>query len=245
MKQIESFIQHWPRTAILMVAGALFGWFLWMFLPQEYTAVTKLSVSIDYNRTGKLDDIEQDRLLGVTEDILHSREIMEQVRQQSGEEDYTAFFNKTLTSRTNETWSLSITGKDPEETGKLALLWLDVAHEALHKAKGHALREEALRNELDGLTRCIQDSVPGSSSAGCLENREEIFQRIDEYTKAIQDEFSASHGLSSAVIIGHKDTQLELKPASRTAAADTLIGAFVGLLAAFALEWFPKKESQK
>ena len=99
--------------------------------------------------------------------------------------------------------------------------------------------EQRLRKFLekrDRLVVCIVQIV---------ENREEIFRRIDEYTKAIQDEFSASHGLSSAVIIGQKDPQLELKPASRTAAADTLIGAFVGLLAAFALEWFPKKESQK
>ena len=43
-----------------MLAGAVLGYILWMFLPQYYTAVTRLSVSIDYNRTGKLEDLEED-----------------------------------------------------------------------------------------------------------------------------------------------------------------------------------------
>ena len=79
MKQIESFVKDWPRAVILMLAGALLGWVLWMFLPQQYTAVSTLSVSIDYNRTGKLDDLEQDRLLGITEDMIHSDKVMKAV----------------------------------------------------------------------------------------------------------------------------------------------------------------------
>ena len=62
-----------------MLAGTLAGYVLWMFLPQEYNALTKLSISIDYNRTGKLDDLEEDRLIGVTEDILHSEAVMRPV----------------------------------------------------------------------------------------------------------------------------------------------------------------------
>ena len=83
MEKIESFIRHWPRAVLLMVIGALLGWTAWLFLPQNYTAVTKLSVSIDYNRTGKLDPLEQDRMLGITEDFLHSEEIMRPVFEQS------------------------------------------------------------------------------------------------------------------------------------------------------------------
>ena len=110
MKQIESFVKNWPRAVILMLAGALLGWVLWMFLPQQYTAVCTLSVSIDYNRTGKLDDLEQDRLLGITEDMIHSDKVMKAVYQHSSEPDYQAFFAHTATTRTNQTWSLKITG---------------------------------------------------------------------------------------------------------------------------------------
>ncbi len=239
MEKIESFVKHWPRAVLLMVIGALLGWVLWMFLPQSYTAVSRLSVIIDYNRTGKLDTIEQDRMLGITEDFLHSEEIMRPVFQQSSAPDYKAFFDRTRTTRTNETWSLTITGEDPEEIGKLALLWLDTAYEALSEGLEHAIRAEALENELEGLTRCVQESA-GSSSA-CPADPEQIRQQIDVYTQQIREEQSASRGLPAAILLGGKDSEnLEIRPASRSAAADTFIGACCGLLAAFAAVWFPE-----
>lgn len=221
-----------------MVLGGAVGWVLWMFLPQQFTSITRLAVSIDYNRTGKLEDLEEDRLLGITEDILHSRAVMEEVWRQSGEEDYQDFFDHTLTTRTNETWSLSITGSDPKKIGTLSLLWLDIAHDALKEAKVHAIKAEALQNELDGLSHCIQDSVLAVIPSGCPDSAEETLARIDEYAKAIQDELSLSHGLSTAVQIGQKHAeQLEIRPASRSAAADTVIGAVIGLLISFGMCW--------
>lgn len=241
MNQIESFIRHWRRAAAFMIVGGLIGWILWMFLPQQFTAITHLSVGIDYNRTGKLTDLEEDRLIGVSEDMLHSYEVMEQVFRQSSIPDYQTFFEKTLTTRTNETWILAVTGTNPEEIGRLAVLWLDIAYDSLLTAKEHALKAEAYQNELEGLTRCIQDSAAVSISSGCPENRQEIMDQIDSYTHLIQDELSLSHGLSTAIQIGPKNSgQLELRSASRTAAADTLLGAFVGLLLAFAMVWFTK-----
>ena len=246
MKQIESFIRHWQRAVLLMILGGVIGYILWMFLPQQYTAITRLAVSIDYNRTGKLDDLEEDRLLGITEDIIHSRAVMEQVWQHSGEADYQTFFDHTLTTRTNETWSLAITGSEPEATGRLSMLWLDTAHTSLQEAREHAILAEAYQNQLDGLSRCIQESIRTAVPAGCSENTEETFRRIGEYAQAIQDEQELSHGLSAAVLIGQKNTgQLEIRPASRNAAADTLFGALTGLLISFAFVWFEKNGNEK
>ena len=242
MEKIESFIKHWPRAVLLMVLGALLGLGAWMFLPQHYTAVSKLSVSIDYNRTGKLDTLEQDRMLGITEDFLHSEDIMQPVFQQSSAQDYASFFARTRTTRTNETWSLTITGEDPEELGRLALLWLDTAYDSLNEGLAHAVKAEALQNELEGLTRCIQDSS-GTASA-CPADPEEIRQQIEIYTTQIREEQNATRGLPAAIRIGVKDPgKLEIRSASRSAAADTFFGACCGLLIAFAIVWFP--ESRK
>ena len=246
MEQIERFIKHWMRAVILMLAGAVLGYILWMFLPQYYTAVTRLSVSIDYNRTGKLEDLEEDRLLGITEDIIHSDSVMEPVFAKASDDDYQTFFARTRTTRTNETWSLAVTGKDPEETAELSVIWLDSAWDALMDALRHAISAESWQNELDGLTRCIQDTARTASPAGCPDDPEEISARIDDYAQNIREELQASRGLSTAIRIGSKDpSQTELRPASRSAAADTMLGAFCGLLAAFALCWFPKGSGQK
>ena len=229
-----------------MLAGGIAGWILWMFLPQQYDAVTHLSIGIDYNRTGKLENLQEDRIFGITEDILHSDAVMLPLFEQSGETDFMTFYQKTAISRTNETWRLSVRGTDPKEIGQLALLWLDTAYDALLTAKDHAIHAEALQNELEGLTSCIQNTAQSIIPSGCPENDEEIPYLIDVYTQNIQTELSASHGLSSAILIGSKNPeQLEIQPASRNAAADTFLGAFIGLIIAMAIPWFPAKEEQQ
>lgn len=245
MEQIENFLKHWPRTVICMLLGALIGCAVWMFLPQHYIASVRLNLSIDFNRTGKLGDLEEARLIGIVEDSLHSDDIMEKVFEKSAYPEFRAFYNETQIYRTNEDWSLTVTGNDPEEIGRLALVWLDEAYELLYERREHAIRAEALQNELDGLTRCVQDSGSPVSSV-CETEPEEIFRRIDAYTAAILEEDKASHGLSSALLIGEKNPkQLELRSVSRGMAADTLLGAFCGMLVSFAFVWFPAKDRKE
>ena len=239
MNRIESFIKNWPRAVLLMILGALTGYLLWMFLPQQYTAVVPLSIGIDYNRTGKLEDIEQDRLLGLAEDVLHSDKVMQVVFAESGEEDYQSFFSRTHLTRTNETWSLSITGDEPEMTGKLAVLWLDTARQGLEEGLDHAVRAEAFQNQLDGLTRCIQNSVQGNSPIACPKSSDETILSINTAAEQLRIEKEQSYGLSSALMLGSKAPgQLVIHPAARSAAVDTFLGALCGLIVAFALVWF-------
>ena len=246
MKQIESFIRHWPRAVFLMLAGALFGWVLWMFLPQQYTAIEKLSVSIDYNRTGKLDDLQEDRLLGITEDMIHSDRVMRSVFEQTTAPDYRTFFEQTATTRTNQTWSLKITGKDPKELGTAAVLWLDKAHTELRTALDHAIRAEALENEIEGLSRCIQDSTGAVLPAGCTADPQMTFEQIQKLSSQMKEEQLLSGGISTAIRLGPQNPeQLQIRSASRTAAASTLTGALAGLLLSFAIVWFMKEESRK
>lgn len=229
---------------MLMIAGGLLGLLCWIFIPRQYTAVVRLSVGIDYNRTGKLEEIQEDRLLGITEDILHSDSVMEQVFAQSGFTDYRNFFDHTLITRTNETWSLLITDRDPEKIGRLALIWLDQAYDSLQNARKHAIKAEALQNELEGLTRCVQEQAASVLPSGCPESPEEISADIDYYANAIEEELTASHGLPTAIQLASKNPdQLEIKPASRSAAVVCLCGAFIGLLIAFAIVWIPKNET--
>ena len=245
MEQINLFLKRWPRTVVLMLLGGVLGWVAWMYLPQQYVAVSHFSVSIDYNRTGTLDHLEEDRLLGITEDILHSDAVMEQVFRKSSDTDYREFFDKTRTTRTNETWALSIVGKDPNEISSLSLFWLDTAYELLDNALDHAFLAEEYENALEGLTRCVQNTT-SVTPAGCPDDPALLAQAIDDYAARIRAEKSASHGLSSAVILGSKDPgQLELRHASRSAAFDTLAGAFCGFLISFALVWFPKIGKKK
>ena len=246
MEQIESFLKHWPRIVVLMLLGALLGWIAWMFIPQTYIASVRLNLSIDFNRTGKLDDLEEARIIGIVEDSLHSDDIMERVFAKSDREDFRSFYNETQIYRTNEDWSLTITGKDPEEIGRLALVWLDEAFDLLYERSEHATRAEALQNELENLTRCVQNNGSAAFTAVCGTDPEETLARIDFYTKILTEEKQLSRGMSTAIMIGEKNPQqLDIRPLTRTNAVSIILGAFCGLLIAFAIEWFPHKDKQQ
>lgn len=246
MEQIELFLKRWPRTVILMLLGGLVGWIAWMFLPQQYAAVSHFSVTIDYNRTGSLDNLQEDRLLGITEDILHSDAVMEEVFRQSSDTDYKTFYAKTLTTRTNETWALSITGHDPEELSRLALYWLDIAYDRLDDALTHAYLAEEYEKAMEGLTGCIQNSASGVTVSGCPSDPAALMSAIDDLMDHILTERAASHGISSAVCLGGKNPgQLEIRPASRSAAMDTLLGAMIGFIISFAIVWVPRSGKEK
>lgn len=243
MEQIESFLKNWPRAVLLMILGGVIGLHVWLFSPKTYTASVTLAVGIDYNRTGTLSELEEDRLLGISEDIIHSDEVMAVPFALSGETDYNAFFRRTNVSRTNSAWTLSVSGKDAELTGRLALSWLDAAHERLIDAQEHAIKAEALRNELEGLTRCVQYSAENVPASVCPVVEEDA---LNEYAARIIEEENVSHGLPSAVRVGAANpNELTLKSASRGAAFGTLLGALCGLLAAFAFVWFPQKKDRK
>ncbi len=245
MEQIESFLNHWPRTVLCMLIGGLAGLIAWMFIPQQYTASVRLNISIDHNRTGKLEDIEEERIIGVAEDILHSDNVMDVVYRKSGADDYRKFYDTTQTTRTNHVWRLSLRGNDPEKTGSLTLLWLDTAYESLYAHISHAIRAEALRNELDGLTRCVQNNGNTAYTAICNADPETLKHDIDTLTEEISAEYKASGGISSAILIGEKNPeQLEIRASSLSVPVSVLIGAFCGLLAAFALVWLPRRREQ-
>ena len=166
---------------------------------------------------------------------------MRQVFEKSSAETYEDFFARTRTFRTNDTWSLAVTGKDPQEIAGSALFWLDKAYEMLQEAQKHAFLAEAYQNELDGLTRCVSENAEGVITSGCSGDPETLSQQINFYTQSIQEELQASHGLSTAIRIGQKHPErIELRAASRTAALSTILGAFCGLIIALAVCMLPK-----
>ena len=77
-------------------------------------------------------------------------------------------------------------------------------------------------------------------TAGCAAEPEETLQTIEKLSALLSEEQLQAGGISSAIRLGFKSPdQLQIRPASRSAAADTLIGALVGLLASFAVVWIP------
>ncbi len=230
-----------------MICGGILGFILSLIIPGRYCATVFLSTDIDYNKTGSLETLEEDRMLGITEDIINSEPVLTNACMEAGWDGCSVqkFRENMRITRTAGTWSLSILSNDPKIAASTALAWLNAADTALRDAQTHALRAEAYQKELDGVSECLHEIFINGKSALCPISRQEIEERIKTLSEEITKENTEAYGLSSAIRIGAKSPDLlQLKAASRTAAEGTILGAFVGLLTAFIWAWvtFTRKD---
>ena len=242
---MSNFLKHWNRTAIVMILSATIGFVLAVLLPKEYAATVFIETAVDYNRTGSLEDLEQDRILGIAEDIINSDSVFSTVGEKVDHESVEELRERIRISRTNDQWSLTMVGNDPEGIAELALAWLDAAWNALTEAQTHAARAELLQEQVDVLEPCISLIGTASLPTVCYEKSfSEVQDEINRYSEAYSQEMVLSKGLSTAVRFGEKNPgALRLENASRTVAERTFFGAIAGLLLSFLFEWFhPDKE---
>lgn len=245
MEPISEIIRHWRFEVILMIIGAVLGFGISLAVPKEYKATVYLSATIDYNKVGKLDQLEEDRILGIPEDIINSDPVLEMVCE--GDESCSPAWlrDHMLISRTLDTWSLSIIEKDAKHAAGTAVKWLDHAHQALMDALEHAFKAEAYQKELDGTAECIRNGASSAASVACS-GIEESRSEIDRLSGLIRDELEASHGLSSAIRIGTcSPEKLTLRTASRSSAEGAVWGMLTGLLLSIGIIWFKARKASE
>ena len=235
MKEVEAFFAHWLRGVLCTFVGALLGIVLSLWIPKQYDATAHLTVTIDYNKTGTLDELAQDRLIGGSEDIIHSDAVLSAACGETESCTADSLQDKIRITRTLETWTLSVRDSNPTRAAETALNWQRAAYDALWDAHEHAVKADAAQKRLDAITECLQE--PGCPDA------ESLPAEIDTLSAEIRSENEAAHGLSSAIRIGSLNPSgLELRSASRSTAVGALLGALVGLIFAFALVWLPERK---
>ena len=133
MEPISAFFIHWRRAILLMICGGILGFALSLIIPGRYCATVFLSTAIDYNKTGSLETLEEDRMLGITEDIINSEPVLANACMEAGWDGCSVqkLRENMRITRTAGTWSLSIISDDPQIAAVSALAWLNAADTAL------------------------------------------------------------------------------------------------------------------
>lgn len=232
MIYINEFLKHWRRCVLLMILCGAAGYLISEIQPRSYRATVYLTTAIDHNRTGSLDELEEDRMLGIAEDIINSDVVFQTVCQNLDFCTPKDFRQSIQIERTIDLWALTVFSKDPADAVTRARLWLETAYDALIKSQNHAIRAEALKIRLDGFESCIQDSVSGNPPAVCAEaDFETLLENIRQTAETIQQEQLLSNGISSAVMFGPLNPgHILLQDSRSTRGILTLIGSFIGLL---------------
>jgi|GEM_PF-969870 len=243
----EILIYHWRKCAILMIIGGIAGFLLFYILPHAYSASVYLTTAIDHNRTGSLDELEEDRMLGIAEDIINSDFVLQSVCNHSEACSVENFRKNARIQRTIDYWSLTVSNDDAAMAVTQARLWLETAYEALAESQNHARMAEMLEIRSAGLESCIQDSVTGIPPVVCDEpDFETLLNQLQKTAEEITQERLLSHGISSAILFGPMNLDhIDLRQNGSSHGFLTFFGSTIGLFLFLFSIFFLKESSAK
>lgn len=228
----EKIIQNWRKCVILMIIGGIAGFLLFYILPRVYSVSVYLTTAIDYNRTGSLDELEEDRMLGIAEDIINSDLVLQSVCQKLEACSPASFRENIRIERTIDFWSLTVSSKDAADAVRRARLWLETAYSVLADSQNHARQAEILEIRSTGMESCVQESVNGVPPVICDEpNFETLLDKIQKNSEEIAHQRHLSNGISSAILFGPMNLDhIDLKQSGSSHGFLTIIGSIIGLL---------------
>ena len=229
----ERYTSNWRQIILLIILGGIAGFFLARILPERYTATAFLSVSIDHNQTGALTDLEEDRMIGVMEDIIKSTPVIAKVCQDGSVCTNEEFLERISLNRTNDRWYLTVSGNDPDETAASVSNWYDEAYSALTQSSVHATEARFFERSLDNLSTCVAHIGDQSILSNCPADAAESFAMIEETSQRYHASLSLSNGLSPAIVMGLKQNgpaDIRMERSSSSQGLLTLLGALIGFL---------------
>ncbi len=231
MNTLDIFLKHWRRSVLLMIAGGILGYGASFLRPPSYQATAYLTTAIDYSRTGSLEELEADRMLGIAEDILNSDGVFRQLCQERVSCDPGEIRQSVQVERTIGLWALSVFSDDAAEAVTLARGWLEAARAVLLERQTHALQAETLSLQLEGMAVCVQNAVNGNPPAVCSgKDLDTLLADIQAVSARIQQEQLLSGGISSAVVFGPLNLDhIQLRNLRTAPGLFTLLGALAGL----------------
>lgn len=237
MEIVQNAVSYWWVIVVFMLFGAFGGWGMHLMNPPIYQARASLATSIDFNRTGKLEDTALDQILGMNEDVITSPELFEKAADQAAAQgidlDGPEFRRIASTDRSHSEWILRVIYPDADKAAMLANIWADVAYESLSEAYLHAIRAEGLLRYLDSLESCLEQSVAsGPVQAFCYPgNLEALQSELEKTGKQAQVERLSSYGISTAVTFSQgSEAQVSSRPVQNDRNVFIFAGMGMGLL---------------
>jgi hypothetical protein len=232
-------LSQWWLIVILMLAGAGAGRLAFSLRTPIYKAEATIATSVDFVRTGQLEDIELDQLMGMTEDVITSPETFAAAASAAQAQcipiDGPGLRKIAMTDRSHYEWTLRVIYPDAQAAAVMANLWAEKSYQALSEAYLHAVKAEGLLRYLDSLESCLQQAViTQPEQAYCNPgNLQGIQAELGRAGVEAEKERLASRGISTAITFSQGKTALvNPNPVQNGLNAMMLAGAGIGLLAA-------------
>jgi len=197
-------VKWWRLFAAFLILGAAAGWAGWSIRKPIYESKASISVMIDFTRTGKLSDIEEDLAMVAVGDIIKSSQVKDEVVVQSEVRGVSLkgidLEEITFLERQNEKWILRVRDEKASDAKELANLWANISFAALQDAYGHALKADVLEKYTDSLVNCLEQSAavePVQTECG-ISNLEGILSEIENTNVLVKKEKLDGQGIMAA-----------------------------------------------
>ncbi|HOU44104.1 MAG TPA: hypothetical protein PLS77_06225 [Anaerolineaceae bacterium] len=235
-------IRYWWVVAVMMILGACFGELFHHLQPPIYEASAKILVSIDFTRTGKLTELEQDQAIFMVIGHVNAKPVFDEVaaRAESADIDINSarLVEVTSNERKSNTWQLKVRHPDPEIAAILANYWAQAAIQKIDSLYVHALMAETYQKQLDALTECLllNLSTDPVTAACSTQSPAALQENIQLISATVQDEKNASMGIIPGMIYSLGDpADIPEKPANFQRGNLLLAGMLIGFLAGILL----------
>ena len=235
-------LRYWWLLVILAILGAGSGQLFHKLTPPLYESRAILSVSIDFTRSGYLNDIEQDKIIGMVGDLISSSMTRDRITS-------SALVDQIITEdqriddfvqveRWGFKWAIRAQHPEPRKAADIANLWAGIAMDNLEVAYSHAIQAELIDRQLVSLQSCLQYLTVAEPVHGLCrpENLVFIQSGFNDLSEKLLIERRLSQGISPSVQFSWTErATIPDKPVRFGENLVTFSGAILGLIAGMVL----------
>ncbi len=237
---INKAINKWWLFFLFAVLGGTIGFLISMVQTPRYEAVARISTSIDYTISPKIEDYQEDRVIQDTGLLMISDDVLKAVRSNLAAHGIAITHQEMMDSftmeRIDDLWTLRVTNFDPELAEEMANAWMDEAYLQLDTAFQHAQIANSITVYIDSLERCLYaDAEEAENYALCkVSSTDAITTEILKKTDLLKSELNLGRTINPSLrysIISYAQTPNE--PVFHTRGILILSNILLGVLAAF------------
>jgi hypothetical protein len=239
-KILETILKNWWIVTLLIVLGGLIGLGLNRLVPPLYESGFSILTSVDYTNTGEMTQFEEDLGMEAVGAVLFNPPLLEKIAQFARQEGIQIDANQLASAMRVErrigTWRARVDRADPQQSLRLAQIWLKMASADLKSAQSHALMADALLRKQGALEKCLAQSATNLPSAGeCGPGDVKALQsQLKSSVQLVAQERSSAMGLSSGILISQPpeevtSPQIVRQQRSYAVLAGGLLGLVLGI----------------
>lgn len=159
-EKISNVLTYWWVIVAAAIIGGLIGMSVFAIKKPVYEARATFTISIDFARTGIMEQYDKDLALGTAGSVIFSYSVMERVAdiaQQNGiPMDFETLKRTAVMERKAAQWTLRVRAGDPEDAAFLANQWVNLGLADLNDSYQHAVMAGNLQNYIQTLETCMQ-----------------------------------------------------------------------------------------